>query len=73
MTTLQEMIEHPLKLDSLVPIIPRSTKGLDQVAAFVALTVHHKMELGQWVYFKKIVRKVGRYIFNKFYRYFWEK
>ncbi len=47
MTTLQEMSEQPLTLDSFVPVISRSTKGWNQVAAFVALTMHHKMELAR--------------------------
>ncbi len=37
MTTLQEMGEQPLTLDSLVLIMLKSADGSDQVAAFVAL------------------------------------
>ncbi len=46
-TTLQEMGEQPLTPDSLVPIVLRSGDGWDQVVAFVALTMRHKMELAQ--------------------------
>ncbi len=45
MTTLQEMGEQPLTPDSLVPIILKSADVWDQVAAFVALTMCHKMEI----------------------------
>ncbi len=45
MTTLQEMSEEPLTPGSLVSIMVRSAKGWEQVAAFVILTMHHKMEL----------------------------
>ncbi len=44
MTTLQEIGEQPLTLDSLVLIMLESTDGWDQVVTFVALTMHHKME-----------------------------
>ncbi len=45
MTTLQEMGEQPLTPDSLVLIMLRNANGWDQVAAFVTLTVHRKMEI----------------------------
>ncbi len=40
MTALQEIVEQPLTPDSLVPIMLKSADGWDQVAAFVALTMH---------------------------------
>ncbi len=45
MTTLQEMGEEPLTPDSLVLIMLRSVEGWDHVAALVALTMRHKIEL----------------------------
>ncbi len=45
MTTIQETGEQPLTPNSLVPILLRSAEGWDQVASFVALTMHWKMEL----------------------------
>ncbi len=45
MTTLQKKGEQPLTLDSLVTIMLKSTAGWDQVAAFVALTIHRKIEI----------------------------
>ncbi len=45
MTTLQEMGEQPLTLDSLVLIMQESTDGWGQVAAFVALTMCCKIEI----------------------------
>ncbi len=47
MTTLQEIGEQPLTPDSLVLIMLKSTDGWDQVAAFVALTMHRKMEIAR--------------------------
>ncbi len=44
-TTLQDMGEEPLTPDSLVPIMLKSADSWDQVAAFVALTMCHKMEI----------------------------
>ncbi len=46
-TTLQEMGEKPFTTDSLVPIMLKSAHVWDQVAAFVTLTMHHKMEIVQ--------------------------
>ncbi len=45
MTTLQEMGEQHLTLDTLVLIILKSADEWDQVAAFVALTMYYKMEI----------------------------
>ncbi len=45
MTALQKTSETPLTSDSLVPIVLKGTEGWDQVAAFVALTMRHKMEI----------------------------
>ncbi len=39
------MDEEPLTLNSLIPIMLKSAKGWNQVAAFVILTMLHKMEL----------------------------
>ncbi len=47
MTTLQEMGEWSLTLDSFVPIMLKSTDRWDQVAAFVTMTMRHKMEIAQ--------------------------
>ncbi len=47
MTSLQEMGEQPLTPDSLVPIILKRVDGWDQVASFVTLTMHRKMEIAQ--------------------------
>ncbi len=47
MTTLQEMGEQSLALGSLVPIMLNSADGCDQVATFIALTMHRKMEKAQ--------------------------
>ncbi len=47
MTTLQEMGEELFIRDNLVLIMLTSIERWDQVAAFVALTMHHKMELVQ--------------------------
>ncbi len=47
MTALKKMGEPPLTPDSLVPIMLKSTEGWDQVAAFVALTMRHKMEIAR--------------------------
>ncbi len=46
MIILQKMGNEPLPLD-LVPFMVQRAKGWDQVAAFVALTAHHKMELAR--------------------------
>ncbi len=45
MTALEKMGEPPLIPDSLVPIMLNSAEGWDQVAAFVAMTMRHKMEI----------------------------
>ncbi len=45
MTTPQKMGEQPITPDSLVPIMLKSTDGWDQMAAFVTLTMRHKMEI----------------------------
>ncbi len=45
MTTLQKMCEQPLTPDRLIPIMLKSAEDWDQVVAFVALTMHHKMEI----------------------------
>ncbi len=47
MTSLQEMGEESLTPDILFPMMLRSAEGWDQVAAFVDLTIHHKMELAR--------------------------
>ncbi len=47
MTIQQETGEQPLTPDSLVPIMLRSADGWDQEAAFVTLTMCHKMELAR--------------------------
>ncbi len=47
MTILQEMGEQLLTPDSSVPIMLKSADGWDQVAAFVTLIVHCKMEIGR--------------------------
>ncbi len=47
MTTLEKMGEPPLMPDSLVPIMLKSAEGWDQVAAFVALTMHRIMEIAR--------------------------
>ncbi len=45
MTALEKMGELPLTPDSLVPIMLKNAEGWDQVAVFVALTMHRKMEV----------------------------
>ncbi len=45
MTTLQEMGEQSLTLDSLAPIMLKSADGWHQVAAFVSLTMRRKMKI----------------------------
>ncbi len=45
MMTLQKKGEQPLTPDSLVLIMLKSADGWDQVATFVTLTMHHKMEI----------------------------
>ncbi len=47
MTNLQDMGEQTPTPDSLVLIMLKSTDRWDQVAAFVALTMHSKMEIAQ--------------------------
>ncbi len=47
MTTPQRVSEQALTPDSLVSIMLGSANGWDQVAAFVTLTMHHKMELAR--------------------------
>ncbi len=48
-TTLQEMGEQPLTVDSLVLIMLKSADRWDQVATFVALTMHRKMKIAlEW-------------------------
>ncbi len=47
MTALKKMGEPPLTPDSLVPVMLKSAEGWDQVAAFVTLTMRHKMEIAQ--------------------------
>ncbi len=47
MTTLEKMGEPTITPDSLLPIMLKSAEGWDQVAAFVALTMHRKMEIPQ--------------------------
>ncbi len=45
MTALEKMGKLPLTPDSLVQIMLKSTEGWDQVAAFVTLTMRHKMDI----------------------------
>ncbi len=45
MTTLQQMGEQPLIPDSEVSIMLKSADRWEQLAAFVALTMHRKMEI----------------------------
>ncbi len=47
MTNLQQMGDQPFTPNSLVLIMLKSTDGWDQVAAFVALTMHRKMKIAQ--------------------------
>ncbi len=47
MTTLQEMGEQPLTLDSLILIMLKSTDRWDHVATFVTLITLRKMEIVQ--------------------------
>ncbi len=47
MTALEKMAKPPLTPDSLVLIMLKSAEGWDQVAAFVAVTMHRKMEIAR--------------------------
>ncbi len=47
MTALQKTGQLPLTRDSLVPIMLKNAEGWDQVAAFITLTMRHKMEIAQ--------------------------
>ncbi len=47
MTALGKTGDPHLTPDSLVPIMLKSAEGWDQVATFVALTMHRKMEIAQ--------------------------